>query len=219
VSHDDPLVAYFGYGSLVNRATHRTDIVDAIPARLLGWRRSWCPRPDAASLPAALLTVSKSGGGGCDGMLVVDRMSNLAAVDRREAPYRRVRLEASEIECRRPLPSCDIYVYEVVSGAACPAPPLILRSYLDAVMQGFWTEHGGAEGLKRFVEETDGFHMAIHDDRRAPRYPRAVVVDHLQATAFDSALAGLEEVSRGSADPTQSSSSKVTIETSPSSAP
>lgn len=35
------IVAYFGYGSVVNRATLRTSIVDPIPARLSGWRRYW----------------------------------------------------------------------------------------------------------------------------------------------------------------------------------
>ena len=31
--------AFFGYGSLVNRATH--DYRQAVPARLKGWRRVW----------------------------------------------------------------------------------------------------------------------------------------------------------------------------------
>jgi hypothetical protein len=41
----DEVVGYFGYGSLVNRATLRTEILAAIPARLNGWRRTWRPRP------------------------------------------------------------------------------------------------------------------------------------------------------------------------------
>ena len=29
---DDQVIAYFGYGSLVNRATHRTEIIGAVRA-------------------------------------------------------------------------------------------------------------------------------------------------------------------------------------------
>ncbi|WP_157776483.1 hypothetical protein [Nitratireductor aquibiodomus] len=36
------LVAYFGYGSLVNRDTHRTEIVGAYPARLKAGAASGC---------------------------------------------------------------------------------------------------------------------------------------------------------------------------------
>ncbi|MEK1890750.1 MAG: gamma-glutamylcyclotransferase, partial [Phyllobacterium sp.] len=53
------LVAYFGYGSLVNRQTLRTEIVDAVPARLHGWRRLWRPRPDMPGFPAALLSIRR----------------------------------------------------------------------------------------------------------------------------------------------------------------
>src|SRR6185312_7370829 len=71
------LVAYFGYGSLVNRATLRTDIVDIVPARLVVWRRYWRPRPDMPGFPAALLTVRREPGCYCDGVLIVDRAENL----------------------------------------------------------------------------------------------------------------------------------------------
>ena len=60
ITRDDrgsAFVAYFGYGSLVNRATLRTEIVDMVPARLSGWRRCWRHRPDMPGFPAALLTV------------------------------------------------------------------------------------------------------------------------------------------------------------------
>ena len=41
---EGPIIAYFGYGSLVNRTTLRTDYVAAQPVRLNGWRRCWRPR-------------------------------------------------------------------------------------------------------------------------------------------------------------------------------
>lgn len=181
------LVAYFGYGSLVNRATLRTAIVDIVPARLVGWRRIWRPRPDMPGFPAALLTVRREPDHVCDGVLIIDRAENLAAVDAREARYRRVRLSAREVELSE---AGDIgipaYVYE--ADPELPPhrePPMILQSYLDAVMQGFLAMHGEA-GLRRFLAETHGFaEISIRPDRERPTYPRAVMLSEADRTLFD----------------------------------
>jgi hypothetical protein len=184
------LVAYFGYGSLVSRATHRTEIVDAVPARLNGWRRTWRPRPDMPGFPAALLTVRPEQTAGCDGLLVFDRLDNLAAIDAREARYRRVALDPILLDTARPLPADrPIWLYVAEEDLPShPAPPRILRSYLDAVMLGFLTEHG-MKGLHRFLEETDAFDIPIHDDRQQPVYPRAVSLEPDLARLFDGLLA------------------------------
>ena len=184
---DGALVAYFGYGSLVNRATLRTDIVDILPARLLGWRRIWRPRPDMPGFPAALLTVRREAGVVCDGVLIVDCAENLAAVDAREARYRRVRLEPREVDIAPALEGgIPAYVYEADPDLPPHRePPLILQSYLDAVMQGFLSVHG-EEGLRRFLAETAGFaETPIRPDREAPAYPRAVTLSDAERTLFD----------------------------------
>jgi cation transport regulator ChaC len=187
------LVAYFGYGSLVNRATHRTEIVDAVPARLSGWRRHWRARPDMPGFPAALLTIREEAGASCDGLVVVDRAENLAAVDEREARYRRVALTEGALEVARPLPrGCPVYVYVAEADVPLhPEPPAILQSYLDAVMQGFLAEHGEA-GLRRFVAETGDFDIPILRDRLSPRYPRAVVLADAEPGLFERVIAGIE---------------------------
>ncbi len=185
------LVAYFGYGSLVNRATHRTDIVHARPARLKGWRRSWRPRPDMPGFPAALLTVRPEQGAACDGLLVFDRAENLAAVDEREARYRRHVVTLDALEFAGPA-EIDGAVYVYVADEELPPhpePPLILQSYLDAVMQGFLVEHG-QEGLRRFVAETANFDTPIHADRARPVYPRAVGLSEGERALFDALLEG-----------------------------
>jgi len=190
---EGPLVAYFGYGSLVNRATHRTRIVDAFPTRLKGWRRMWRPRPDMPGFPAALLTVREEAGAVCDGLLVIDRAENLAAVDEREARYRRLALPEDALEVSRPLPAdCPVFVY-VAEDDVPPHPerPAILRSYLEAVLQGFLAEHG-EDAVRRFMAETHGFDTPLHDDRSAPAYPRAVVLSEAEKALFDGLLAGLE---------------------------
>lgn len=198
--HVGDVVAYFGYGSLVCRATHRTDIIAAVPARLTGWRRMWRARPDMPGFPAALLSVRREEGAACDGLLVFDRANNLAAVDAREACYRRVELASGELELAGPAPlDCPRFVYVAEEEIPLhPQPPRILRSYLDAVLLGFLTEHG-EEGLRRFLRETEGFDVGIHDDRDAPLYPRAVALDASHHALFACALdeGGIFALERG----------------------
>ncbi|TPW31375.1 gamma-glutamylcyclotransferase [Pararhizobium mangrovi] len=187
-------MAYFGYGSLVNRATHRTEIVAAYRARLHGWKRMWRSRPDVLLDPAhgtalSLLSVACKAEAETDGLLVVDRAENLPAVDEREAHYDRHLLSAADITLfEGSLPcDCPVYVYEARSGAgdavACPTR----QSYLDAVMQGFLAEHGEA-GLRAFVFETDGFDLPVLADRAVPLYPRAVRLDAREAGLIDGLL-------------------------------
>jgi hypothetical protein len=191
-SRSDGLVAYFGYGSLVNKATHRTDIVDAFPACLVGWRRHWRPRPDMAGFPAAMLTVRREEGAMCDGLLVIDRAENLAAIDAREARYRRIPLQSGELEMAAALPAgCPVYFYEALPDLPVhPEAPMILQSYLDAVLQGFLAIHG-EEGVRRFIADTAGFDIPIHADRLAPKYPRAVRLRPPEEALFDGFLADM----------------------------
>lgn len=183
------LIAYFGYGSLVNRATHRTPVVDAIPARLLGWRRQWRPRPDMPVFPAALLTVRREASSACDGLVVIDRAESLPEIDAREARYQRRSLDRAQLELRGKLAAdIPLYVYEALEAAPEPAePPSILRSYLDAVLQGFLREHG-EEGVRRFIHETDGFEIGIREDRDDPIYPRWVELSKKERRLFDRLL-------------------------------
>ena len=81
-----------------------------------------------------------------------------------------------------------VYVYEADPDIPHhPEPPKILRSYLDAVLQGFLAEHG-KEGVRRFIEETEGFDTPVHDDSHAPLYPRAVELNSHERTLFEAAL-------------------------------
>lgn len=185
------VVGYFGYGSLVNRATHRTAVLHAVPARLKGWRRLWRPRPDMPGFPAALLSIRPEPMAFCDGLVVLDRAENLAAVDAREARYRRVAIDAGSLETATPLPDgLPLYLYVAQTDVPPhPEPPKILRSYLDAVLQGFLAEHGEA-GVRRFLAETEGFSTPVHDDRSLPVYPRAVELAAHEAALFETLLAG-----------------------------
>lgn len=187
----ESLVAYFGYGSLVNRATLRTDFIDVRPARLRGYRRSWLLRPDLIGAGSVLLTVRPDPVAACDGVVVIDRAEHLAAVDLREQRYRRVAIASGDLDLAKPLPDgCPAFVYcaEPPAAEAAARPRVVLRSYLDAVLQGFHAVHG-EPGLRRFVEETEGFDLAFHEDREAPLYPRAVTLTDVERDLFDAILA------------------------------
>ncbi|MCB1420801.1 MAG: gamma-glutamylcyclotransferase [Notoacmeibacter sp.] len=170
---DDGLVGIFGYGSLVNRRTLTPGFVAAHPARLSGWRRFWRPRPDMPGFPAALLSVRREAGAGMDGLLIIERRANLAAIDRREGRYRRHKLEPHEITMQASIPDgLDLFIYEAHTHLPLHRdPPRILRSYLDVCMDGFLDAHGEA-GLARFLGETEGFAVPVHEDRAEPVYPR-----------------------------------------------
>ena len=185
--HDEAggLVAYFGYGSLVNRVTHRTEIVSAVPARLAGWRREWVRRDEDTQ--RGLLSVRRDAGSVIEGLLIVDRLENLPSIDLREALYDRVALDPAEVETVEALPAgCPLHVYQAKRSAG-QVRLQIIQSYLDAVLQGFLREFG-EEGVARFVTETDGFDAAILADRASPQYPRAVVLEQSEQAFFDTLL-------------------------------
>jgi hypothetical protein len=62
----------------------------------------------------------------------------------------------------------------------------VTLSYLDVVIEGFWTEFGPA-GVARFFESTTGW-AAVLDDRSAPSYPRARPVARALRDMTDSYL-------------------------------
>lgn len=197
------LVGYFGYGSLVNRATLRTGVVGAHRARLKGWRRTWRPRPvmgptPDVSLPngvmPALLTAQPAMDHAIDGLLVIDLAENLVHVDAREFRYLRRDILLGDLDLTGSSVAelsgtgITLHVYEARSEhPPVEGPSHILRSYLDAVMQGFLNEFG-PDGVHRFVTETGAFHMPIHEDRHAPVYPRAVSLSRAEVDLFDTAL-------------------------------
>jgi hypothetical protein len=201
------LVGYFGYGSLVNRATIATGVIAAHPARLKGWHRTWRARPDMGpdmgptpgvalpdGLTPSLLTAHRAPDAAIDGLLVIDLAENLAVIDAREFRYHRRDISLADLEFTDPAAvrglDADIrlHVYEArIEHPPTQGPSPILRSYLDAVMQGFLQEFGEA-GVHRFVTETDAFHMPVHEDRHAPLYPRAVALSQLEIDLFDAAL-------------------------------
>jgi len=174
----DPL--FFGYGSLVNLATH--SYAQPAPARLSGWRRVW---RGTALRPAAFLSVMASPGDVIAGITARVPGADWAALDAREAAYAR-RDVSHQVAPTGPAP---VAVYEVESQHMAPedAHPILL-SYLDVVVQGYLRVFGHAEAA-RFFETTDGWSRGITDDRTAPLYPPAQVLSVEERAFVDDWLA------------------------------
>ncbi|MDF0600275.1 gamma-glutamylcyclotransferase [Psychromarinibacter sp. C21-152] len=157
---------FFGYGSLVNRATH--DFTDAHKARLLGWRRVW---RHTALRPVAFLTAEPDPQSEIDGLIAHVPNDDWAALDEREHAYDRTRVTGQTRHgVTRPL---HIQVYSIPQGkhgAPDRAHPVLL-SYVDVVVQGYLHEYG-EDGVAHFFETTAGWDAPILDDRAKPIYAR-----------------------------------------------
>ncbi|GGD17941.1 gamma-glutamylcyclotransferase family protein [Aureimonas glaciei] len=177
------VVAYFGYGSLVNRATLRTKFLAIRRAEVSGWRRFWLPRSETG---IALLSARPDPGHATQGVVVYDHADHLAAVDEREAGYIRRDVDGAGLVVDAAPAAAPVHIYEAISPGATAAETgaLILQSYLDAVLQGFLSLYGRA-GVERFVAETQGFETGIVQDRMTPRYPRSVKLGAGEAEFFD----------------------------------
>jgi hypothetical protein len=175
--------AFFGYGSLVNLATHSYD--DPRPAVLHGWRRVW-QRTNLRK--AAFLSVAPCPDTMLHGVVARVRGADWVALDQREAAYMR---RDVTVTVHHDGPKSPIAVYHVKPAhlAATDDHP-ILRSYLDVVVQGYLKVHGEA-GVAHFFDTTDGWDTPILDDRAAPLYPRHQVLTAAETTLVDHHLAAV----------------------------
>jgi hypothetical protein len=156
---------FFGYGSLVNRATHA--YMHGRHARLTGWRRLW---RHTQFRETAFLTAVPSPGCVIEGLVAQVPNGDFSALDVREAGYDRVLSDDIEAGGER---LSGVAVYSIPAERH-PAPTNlrpILLSYVDVVVQGYFREYGH-EGVSRFFETTDGWHAPVLNDRAHPAYAR-----------------------------------------------
>lgn len=169
---------FFGYGSLVNRATH--DYADAHRARIAGWRRAW---RHVEGRKVAFLTAVPAPGCSIDGLIAHVPGGDWAALDMREHAYARVL--ATDVE-HQIAGANEIHIYHAPDDMHEPASTMrpVLLSYLDVVVQGYLREYGEA-GVARFFETTDGWDAPMQNDRAAPRYSRHQVLSPNETAMVD----------------------------------
>jgi hypothetical protein len=180
---------FFGYGSLVNRNTHAYP--DTRPAKLQGWRRAWIGTDIS---PHAFLTAVPASGAEIDGLIAAVPGADWAALDARETGY--ARHSSGGAVVHDILPSPDIAHYAIPPESSRPDEKSILLSYLDVVVQGFARVYG-FDGVARFFETTDNWHVPILDDRDAPRYPRHQQLTSEETALVDGYLANLSVLTTG----------------------
>lgn len=175
--------AFFGYGSLVNLATH--DFHDASPAVLQGWRRVW-KRTNLRK--AAYLSVERCAKTALHGVIATVPDADWVALDQREAAYQRHDISAT---IQHDGPKAPTAVYQVKSKhlATTDDHPILL-SYLDVVVQGYLHMHG-KDGVAHFFDTTDGWRAPILNDRDNPIYPRHQALSLVERKLVDDHLAAV----------------------------
>ncbi|MCB1364361.1 MAG: gamma-glutamylcyclotransferase [Rhodobacteraceae bacterium] len=177
---------FFGYGSLVNRATH--DFPGLHRARLRGWRRAW---RHTDLRPVAFLTAIPDPDGTIEGLIAHVPGNDWAALDAREWAYDRVPVTQT---VTHPLTQpAEIAVYAVPeSRHRYPSEQYpVLLSYIDVVVQGYLREFGQA-GAERFFATTDGWGAPVLNDRAEPRYARHQRLSREETAFVDDNLAALD---------------------------
>jgi hypothetical protein len=174
---------FFGYGSLVNGATHDYDQMQA--ATLPGWRRVW---RHTEQRDIAFLSIEPAKGSVIDGMVARVPNGDWGALDQREWAYRRTPAAGA---VHHDLPTSSEVAFYVVptndKGGTDKRHPILL-SYLDAVVQGYLREFSET-GATAFFRSTVGWDAPILDDRAAPLYPRHQVLTPCEQAFVDAALA------------------------------
>jgi len=175
---------FFGYGSLVNTATHIYDTTH--PATVSGWRRVW---KHTADRDLAFLSVEPFEGSQIDGLIAKVPGADWAALDERETGYSRAPLAADAL--RHDAGPLHVEMYQVTADTHGIAEKPLLLSYIDVVVQGF-LQVFGTDGVARFFDTTHGWNAPILNDRASPQYPRAQALTTGQTALVD---AHLERVS------------------------
>lgn len=174
---------FFGYGSLVNLATH--NYANPRPAVLQGWRRVW-RRTNLRK--AAFLSVERCANTAIHGVIAQVPGGNWAALDQREAAYQRHDV-SNEILHDGSIGATAVYQVMPEHKETAGDHPILL-SYLDVVVQGYLRMHG-PEGVAHFFETTDGWQSTLLDDRERPVYPRHQLLSAAERRIVDTHLAAV----------------------------
>lgn len=172
---------FFGYGSLVDLATH--DYQNPRKATVRGWRRQWVC---SATREVSFLSAVKDTRSSIQGMIADVTGVGWDALDEREAAYNRIELDSNELQINA-VRDVQIYVADPNHIDPNGFNKPILLSYLDCVAQGFY-EHFGVDGVAAFFNSTQGWERPVKNDRAAPVYPRAQVLTDVQSKLVDDHL-------------------------------
>ena len=176
---------FFGYGSLVNQATH--DFANPQPARIKGWRRAW---RHTDLRPVAFLTAIPDPDCEIEGLIAHVPHGDWDALDQREWAYERILVTKTVSHALTHDVEIAIYAVEEGLHTAPTERYPILLSYLDVVVQGYLRQYG-SDGADRFFATTEGWEAPILNDRADPRYPRHQQLSTSDKQFIDDRLANI----------------------------
>lgn len=175
---------FFAYGSLVNLTTISAD-VQSRRAKAVGWMRQWRDPREVDSGPICGLTISAAGDNAIEGVLLQGNPDFAAELRAREADDLAANIDVTLEDGT--IVRAQTYVVPPSrarwADASCP----ICLSYLDCILQGYLAQFG-LQGVRRFIETTEGWHLPLVNDRTAPRYPRPVKLSIEERSALDDCL-------------------------------
>lgn len=169
----------FGYGSLISqqarRVTGKTGI--AIPGTVKGLRREW--NVISPSMKIAGVGVIPNNESLCNGVFVEIEEEEIHAFDKREMEgtnysYERQEISPAQIvEISDDIPNdAKIWVYVVKEPVMPTWEYPIAQSYLDVILTGCF--EFGEFFAQRFLQLTSGWNSPWINDRKCPRYSRAI---------------------------------------------
>lgn len=174
---------FFGYGSLVNTATHIYP--NAQKATLTGWRRAWVSTD--ARETVFLTAVPAEPRDQIQGLIAAVPNADWLALDTRETGYQRVPSEGNVSHDRQGINDISHYAVSQMDIRKAGSQ-MILLSYLDVVVQGY-RQQFGTDGVAAFFDTTDGWDIPILNDREAPGYPRSQILSNAETALVDQHLA------------------------------
>jgi len=178
---------FFGYGSLVNRATH--DYTNAHPATLHGWRRVWC---HIAPYPRAILSVMPDPDCTLEGLIAGGPDIDWAVLDQREGAYDKAHATEAVNHPLDHTPNVILYTIPKEKHPAADSLQPTLLSYIDVVAQGY-LQVFGTDAAADFFATTTGW-GPILDDRQDPVYPRHQRLNARERNFVDDQLYALSAV-------------------------
>lgn len=165
-------LAVFGYGSLASPESAAETLgrpVDAIPARLRGWRRRWTVCRDNlasektfaladGSVPPYVLGLNLEPEEDCtaNGVLIELTESEADRLDLREVRYDRVDVTGAAASAEGATPGYTVITYVAKPERYAPSPPagaVVMATYLSTVEAAFAALGDGE--LERFRATTD----------------------------------------------------------------
>lgn len=156
----------FGFGSLVNKNSIQSSILAMKNSKILGYKRRWIePFTVQGTVYRALGVVESGPFDFVHGVTIFVPKTTLQHLYTREASYRRLVVDAVD-----EYGNID-YATTFETREAAPDEARIPISYVATVAEGFVDQYG-ANGLDKFIDNTDGWEHGIIDDSDDPVYPR-----------------------------------------------